>query len=125
MEVRASNADRLSLQCRDEIANRGERRLVGDVRRMGRDRELDRPVAGIVAAQLRSDFAQLTDKDFLHLRMEMGLGLLNEDQLDYRRLHRSTEAAVRSEEHTSELQSLMRISYAVFCLKKKIQAELN
>src|SRR3546814_1308475 len=30
----------------------------------------------------------------------------------------------RSEEHTSELQSLMRISYAVFCLKKK-QKELN
>src|SRR3546814_3631088 len=29
------------------------------------------------------------------------------------------EAEVRSEEHTSELQSLMRISYAVFCLKKK------
>src|SRR3546814_14275563 len=29
---------------------------------------------------------------------------------------------VRSEEHTSELQSLMRISYAVFCLKKKINA---
>src|SRR3546814_5313142 len=27
---------------------------------------------------------------------------------------------LRSEEHTSELQSLMRISYAVFCLKKKI-----
>src|SRR3546814_3969464 len=37
-------------------------------------------------------------------------------------------AAKRSEEHTSELQSLMRISYAVFCLKKKnhvgIQHEL-
>src|SRR3546814_4476223 len=35
---------------------------------------------------------------------------------------------VRSEEHTSELQSLMRISYAVFCLKKKtntIQQTLN
>src|SRR3546814_8950548 len=29
-------------------------------------------------------------------------------------------ADLRSEEHTSELQSLMRISYAVFCLKKKI-----
>src|SRR3546814_10700178 len=29
------------------------------------------------------------------------------------------EEVVRSEEHTSELQSLMRISYAVFCLKKK------
>src|SRR3546814_6597377 len=34
----------------------------------------------------------------------------------------STEArsTARSEEHTSELQSLMRISYAVFCLKKKL-----
>src|SRR3546814_8963647 len=31
----------------------------------------------------------------------------------------ATGAIVRSEEHTSELQSLMRISYAVFCLKKK------
>src|SRR3546814_6867385 len=31
----------------------------------------------------------------------------------------SIRAAYRSEEHTSELQSLMRISYAVFCLKKK------
>src|SRR3546814_2416803 len=31
----------------------------------------------------------------------------------------NAQAIVRSEEHTSELQSLMRISYAVFCLKKK------
>src|SRR3546814_3833819 len=33
--------------------------------------------------------------------------------------HSGNPAAPRSEEHTSELQSLMRISYAVFCLKKK------
>src|SRR3546814_5859691 len=33
-------------------------------------------------------------------------------------LARTGEACRRSEEHTSELQSLMRISYAVFCLKK-------
>src|SRR3546814_5767634 len=33
--------------------------------------------------------------------------------------HRSADHVSRSEEHTSELQSLMRISYAVFCLKKK------
>src|SRR3546814_6835075 len=32
---------------------------------------------------------------------------------------------IRSEEHTSELQSLMRISYAVFCLKKKIHKQHN
>src|SRR3546814_9965002 len=34
-------------------------------------------------------------------------------------------SAARSEEHTSELQSLMRISYAVFCLKKKIRKTDN
>src|SRR3546814_2648865 len=33
--------------------------------------------------------------------------------------HELAELEERSEEHTSELQSLMRISYAVFCLKKK------
>src|SRR3546814_5940047 len=38
-----------------------------------------------------------------------------------RRMH----ANARSEEHTSELQSLMRISYAVFCLKKKRQHNIN
>src|SRR3546814_4663161 len=40
--------------------------------------------------------------------------------LDHRPfLSRRTIRTTRSEEHTSELQSLMRISYAVFCLKKK------
>src|SRR3546814_6261444 len=38
-------------------------------------------------------------------------------------LHRSLNSCSRSEEHTSELQSLMRISYAVFCLKKKKQLQ--
>src|SRR3546814_10936707 len=36
-----------------------------------------------------------------------------------RRSKTMVESLLRSEEHTSELQSLMRISYAVFCLKKK------
>src|SRR3546814_9804392 len=35
------------------------------------------------------------------------------------------DALARSEEHTSELQSLMRISYAVFCLKKKKNNQKN
>src|SRR3546814_3380808 len=34
-------------------------------------------------------------------------------------------AVIRSEEHTSELQSLMRISYAVFCLKKKKKKKIR
>src|SRR3546814_8466589 len=36
-----------------------------------------------------------------------------------RKAHEPSSWVLRSEEHTSELQSLMRISYAVFCLKKK------
>src|SRR3546814_1360263 len=44
-----------------------------------------------------------------------------------RRLRRQVEMQEigRSEEHTSELQSLMRISYAVFCLKKKTRKTLR
>src|SRR3546814_5155009 len=42
-----------------------------------------------------------------------------------RRLEQYREADRRSEEHTSELQSLMRISYAVFCLKKKKEKTTN
>src|SRR3546814_4163091 len=41
------------------------------------------------------------------------------DRSDDQRLSALLRAQQRSEEHTSELQSLMRISYAVFCLKKK------
>src|SRR3546814_1478607 len=41
------------------------------------------------------------------------------------RLGRDLLNAFRSEEHTSELQSLMRISYAVFCLKKKTKQQAN
>src|SRR3546814_4739162 len=42
-----------------------------------------------------------------------------------RRLMRRPRPAARTEEHTSELQSLMRISYAVFCLKKKKRTILH
>src|SRR3546814_10093039 len=41
------------------------------------------------------------------------------DDLRYEYPHEPVPEGWRSEEHTSELQSLMRISYAVFCLKKK------
>src|SRR3546814_5741599 len=50
----------------------------------------------------------------------LGQGSLSRSGLSRQaRGRRSTSARLRSEEHTSELQSLMRISYAVFCLKKK------
>src|SRR3546814_6911827 len=46
------------------------------------------------------------------------IGMSRDQLLDLDRGHVDA-TALRSEEHTSELQSLMRISYAVFCLKKK------
>src|SRR3546814_2779237 len=42
-----------------------------------------------------------------------------------KRYRKNADAAARSEEHTSELQSLMRISYAVFCLKKNTDQQEN
>src|SRR3546814_10140078 len=43
----------------------------------------------------------------------------NKHPFRHERLRMASKPRERSEEHTSELQSLMRISYAVFCLKKK------
>src|SRR3546814_7889884 len=45
--------------------------------------------------------------------------MLSKIKLKYPLAALACAAGLRSEEHTSELQSLMRISYAVFCLKKK------
>src|SRR3546814_6363876 len=53
-----------------------------------------------------------------HSRQEVFLGRGNAEP-DKTKLQRGQRGGQRSEEHTSELQSLMRISYAVFCLKKK------
>src|SRR3546814_10889369 len=47
------------------------------------------------------------------------IGELAGEEIIDRRVGRRHQPRFRSEEHTSELQSLMRISYAVFCLKKK------
>src|SRR3546814_4996062 len=77
----------------------GDRRAVGERTQHGHRRGIDRRVRVDEDAELRPDF----------------LGSIRnaEQRLEHRR------RIGRSEEHTSELQSLMRISYAVFCLKKK------
>src|SRR3546814_3444718 len=79
--------------------------------RRPRRRSLPRAVAGEGAAHLflRADHVFRPDP-----LIELLLGQKPEGE---RRLLQ--RRAFRSEEHTSELQSLMRISYAVFCLKKK------
>src|SRR3546814_4124278 len=50
---------------------------------------------------------------------DVGFWLACRNGIDVGRISAQIERRARSEEHTSELQSLMRISYAVFCLKKK------
>src|SRR3546814_9054848 len=65
------------------------------------------------------------------LRPRLGDGEVADDLaggIQHRREHQaafSRHAIGRSEEHTSELQSLMRISYAVFCLKKKTKKSIT
>src|SRR3546814_3976208 len=86
-----------------------------------------------LAKKYRTDVISADSRQF-YREMNIGTAKPNEDELqsvthyfinshsihdnysagDYER-----DALERSEEHTSELQSLMRISYAVFCLKKK------
>src|SRR3546814_3454128 len=57
--------------------------------------------------------AEGVDPEFVDFRAD-GFGVGGLDIVQH-----LVEAVARSEEHTSELQSLMRTSYAVFCLKKK------
>src|SRR3546814_8197476 len=64
----------------------------------------------------RSAFGALALRDDLAERRRVAANIFDDPALH---LHRLAERGHRSEEHTSELQSLMRISYAVFCLKKK------
>src|SRR3546814_9141125 len=54
--------------------------------------------------------------EMLVVRVNQGAGLVCPRKVE---CQRAALEKARSEEHTSELQSLMRISYAVFCLKKK------
>src|SRR3546814_2411168 len=63
------------------------------------------------------DYKELTDQDILFLRILYSNNIVSGKYYEYNK--NSIFKVIRSEEHTSELQSLMRISYAVFCLKKK------
>src|SRR3546814_10384400 len=61
-----------------------------------------------------SDWTQMADSP-----------LTSSAKADWAAYRQTLRDLTRSEEHTSELQSLMRISYAVFCLKKKKYSHLH
>src|SRR3546814_2091290 len=84
-----------------------------------------RKASGAMMDMIRTDLALLGISHDLYSSeaelqasgaIEAAVAQLRADGLVYEGV---LEAPKRSEEHTSELQSLMRISYAVFCLKKK------
>src|SRR3546814_3833577 len=69
--------------------------------------------------RLDNAIANVTIADNLRQRRNVDAIVAKGVELTAAARHGDVELSARSEEHTSELQSLMRISYAVFCLKKK------
>src|SRR3546814_2674391 len=131
----------------DDVGGARCRRVDVEARQAGRNLGIgDREQVAILGQQLvvapARERAVLDDAHLDHVRPVLAyFGLVDPGQLVHRGLrlvepdreetvarvwqHRLAQLllvdALRSEEHTSELQSLMRISYAVFCLKKKTQ----
>src|SRR3546814_4429969 len=66
---------------------------------------------------MRCGFLPKRRQRIFHMRWHHGIATPDHQAIPFELLQRLREH--RSEEHTSELQSLMRISYAVFCLKNK------
>src|SRR3546814_8765077 len=100
--------------------NIAERRLPQDGRIMLRvqGKELDLRVSTMPTAHGESVVMRLLDRETVVFDFER-LGFTNAFLPQFQRVLEQPHGILRSEEHTSELQSLMRISYAVFCLKKK------
>src|SRR3546814_1292385 len=80
---------------------------------------LDGPLPPVKESELTSNAIKLA---IVHMAQRENLTVR---QLYKRVYGYSNHVVIRSEEHTSELQSLMRISYAVFCLKKKRKKNTN
>src|SRR3546814_5677267 len=84
-----------------------------------------------VADPVENEITQITPDAAKRRKPDAEIGEFIVDPLppiDFGRIAAQTAKQVivqRSEEHTSELQSLMRISYAVFCLKKKKTQEIS
>src|SRR3546814_8648231 len=100
----AGQADKLA----DELAHGDQRLLDFAIALAAQPRLLllDEPTAGLSKQETRRVMEHID-----HLRGRYTI-ILIEHKMD-------VVMTIRSEEHTSELQSLMRISYAVFCLKQK------
>src|SRR3546814_5946776 len=76
----------------------------------------------MVASAMSSSLSERPERTSTSpVRMKSGIAMSAKASMP----EKSASPKSRSEEHTSELQSLMRISYAVFCLNKKQQSDPN
>src|SRR3546814_9016516 len=112
---------RLALRLRQTAVDRG----VGDAR-VDDAHQIERlhDVGAVLARQREIGFEMIVAVECADLLQHLGRGLGGvapdlQQRVDERGEFMAERDARRSEEHTSELQSLMRTSYAVFCLKKK------
>src|SRR3546814_896299 len=97
----------------DAAVHRGHRHRGAEQGLLQRDRQLDMHVVALAL------------EEGMHLDLHLDQRVAGRPAADSRHalpLEAQRLAVLRSEEHASELQSLMRISYAVFCLKKKTQS---
>src|SRR3546814_9250400 len=76
------------------------------------------PYTTLFRSQTKGDNNERESKVDSRCSGDFGLGIFRAGRQRYNHVANANRRR-RSEEHTSELQSLMRISYAVFCLKKK------
>src|SRR3546814_5250422 len=86
--------------------------------------EIENGVDHVLQHARACDLSVLGDMADQHQRRARFLGIADQLLSGGAHLRHGARRAFRSEEHTSELQSLMRISYAVFCLKQKTQPKL-
>src|SRR3546814_1634470 len=124
---------------RDQVRKFFERALIPNLARWEEEGIVDRDFwracgeAGLLCPTIPAEYGGLgldfrfnaiIDEEIAYAGSSAGLVLRADIVEDYI-LHYGSEDQRRSEEHTSELQSLMRISYAVFCLKKKITNQIH
>src|SRR3546814_6789048 len=89
-------------------------------------------ITNLLSLDLRGGYANSQreapyEREFSYVRTNRDLSIdpVGDRFVNALNRQRGDASITRSEEHTSELQSLMRISYAVFCLKKKKDTKIN
>src|SRR3546814_3063386 len=119
-DVCSSDLEHQVADCRPLDEHRVEALAHGCERVVDRDHRRVHPDADLTCGGLVGHGEQLDDEAHPLGEVDVDVGEAGDALVvDIGCGDRCAEGDARSEEHTSELQSLMRISYAVFCLKKK------